>query len=91
MGVVFFSREDRNALPKNHLKRRRRCFDGKLNRNSILLSNPARRLRSSIRVSGGRVGGRERERERERENERTNEWFIELGHLPVSNWEQSGK
>ena len=33
----------------------------------------------------------ERERERERTNERTNEWFIELGHLPVSNWEQSGK
>ena len=27
----------------------------------------------------------------ERERERTNEWFIELGHLPVSNWEQSGK
>ena len=27
----------------------------------------------------------------QRARERTNEWFIELGHLPVSNWEQSGK
>ena len=25
---------------------------------------------------------------RERTNERTKEWFIELGHLPVSNWER---
>ena len=51
--------------------------------------------REEHRWGGG--GGRNRERERgggrntHTERERTNEWFIELGHLPVSNWEQSGK
>ena len=36
---------------------------------------------------GGRETDTERDRQtdRQRENERPNEWFIELGHLPVSN------